>query len=248
MKLEICVDSVESSVSAEAGGADRLELCGALEIGGITPGMGTIQSVLRNVSLPVNVIIRPRGGDFLYSDHEFDVMRRDIELAGEAGAAGVVMGILTSDGRIDVDRTGYLIECAGSMDITFHRAFDMTDEAFLSLEDIIKTGAKRLLTSGQANSAKEGSQLIRKLVDLAGKRIIIMPGGGLNEENIEEVARITGATEFHLTGRKKTESKMKFLRQGIGLGHPAMADQEYNLRFADSELIQRIRTLLGAGY
>ena len=104
------------------------------------------------------------------------------------------------------------------------------------------------LTSGQANSAKEGSQLIRKLVDLAGKRIIIMPGGGLNEENIEEVARITGATEFHLTGRKKTESKMKFLRQGIGLGHPAMADQEYNLRFADSELIQRIRTLLGAGY
>ena len=246
MKLEICVDSVESSVNAEAGGADRLELCGALEIGGITPGMGTIQSVLRNVSLPVNVIIRPRGGDFLYSDHEFDVMRRDIELAGEAGAAGVVLGILTSDGRIDVDRTGYLVECAGSMDITFHRAFDMSGDALLSLEDIIKTGANRLLTSGQARSAAEGSALIKKLVALAGDRLIIMPGGGLNEENIGDIARITGASEFHLTGRKKTDSNMKFKRHELGLGHPALAEEEYNLRFADSELIQRIKSLLGA--
>ncbi len=244
MKLEICVDSVESSVNAEAGGADRLELCGALEIGGITPGPGTIQSVLSNVSIPVNVIIRPRGGDFLYSDHDFEVMRREIDFAGEAGAAGVVLGILTEEGRIDVERTAYLVECAASMPVTFHRAFDMASDALMAMEDIISAGATRLLTSGQANSAVAGSQLIRQLVDAAGERLIIMPGGGLNEENILKVASNTGASEFHLTGRKKTESYMKFHRHGLGLGHPNLADEEYNLRFADTELIQRIRRIL----
>jgi len=246
MKLEICVDSVESSVNAEAGGADRLELCGALEIGGITPGPGTILSVLSNVSIPVNVIIRPRGGDFLYSDHEFEVMRRDIDFAGEAGAAGVVLGILREDGRIDVERTAYLVECAGPMTVTFHRAFDMASDALMAMNDIISAGATRLLTSGQAKSAAAGSQLIRKLVDTAGERLIIMPGGGLNEENILEVAAITGASEFHLTARERIESGMKFRRDGIGLGHPAMADEEYYLRFAETELIQRIKSSLSA--
>jgi len=248
MKLEICVDSVESSVNAESGGADRLELCSALELGGITPGPGIIQSVLRNVSIPVNVIIRPRGGDFLYSDQEFEVMRSEIDFAGEAGAAGVVLGILREDGMIDVDRTAYLVECAGSMSVTFHRAFDMAADTMTAIEDVISAGAVRLLTSGQSNSAAEGTKLIRKLVDAAGARLIIMPGGGLNEGNIRYVATTTGATEFHLTGRKMIESGMKFRREGIGLGHPALAGEEYILRYADMELIKRIKTVLSAVY
>jgi copper homeostasis protein len=244
MKLEICVDSVESSVNAEAGGADRLELCGALEVGGITPGAGTITSVLNNVSIPVHIMIRPRGSDFLYSDSEFEVMRRDIEFAGESGAAGIVLGILTSDGRIDVERTTYLVEHARPMSVTFHRAFDMTADAMVALEDIIAAGADRLLTSGQTNSAFEGAELIRELVEAARERIVIMPGAGLNERNLAELVRITGASEFHMTARKVIESEMEFRRQELGLGHPAMTEDEYIIRVADRERVATIRNIL----
>jgi copper homeostasis protein len=168
-------------------------------------------------------------------------MRREIDFAGEAGAAGVVLGILTEEGRIDIERTAYLVECAGSMTVTFHRAFDMSSDALMALEDIISAGATRLLTSGQANSAE--AHLIRKLVDTAGNRIIIMPGGGLNERNILEVASTTGASEFHLTGRNKGKQH-EIRTSGNRSGHPAMAEEEYRLRFADTELIQRIRRTL----
>jgi copper homeostasis protein len=247
MKLEICVDSVESSVNAEAGGADRLELCGALEVGGITPGAGTITSVLNNVSIPVNIMIRPRGSDFLYSDSEFEVMRRDIEFVGEAGAAGIVLGILTADGRIDIERTAYLVEHAKPMSVTFHRAFDMTADAMVALEDIIAAGVDRLLTSGQCNSAFEGAGLIRELVEAARKRIIIMPGAGLNERNIAEMVRITGASEYHMTARKLVESEMEFRRLELGLGHPAMTEDEYVIRLADRERVAAIKNILKKG-
>jgi copper homeostasis protein len=246
MKLEVCVDSVESSVNAESGGADRLELCGALEVGGITPGPGTINSVLANVSIPVNVIVRPRGGDFLYTDSEFEVMRRDIDFAGEAGAAGIVLGILMADGTIDFDRTAYLIEYASPLPVTFHRAFDMTVDPMQALEDIISAGATRILTSGQQNSAADGLALIKRLVVAAGKRIIIMPGAGLNESNLSEAVRITGASEFHLTGRKKYESEMIFRREGVGMGHPAMIEDEYVIRYADRERISGIKKILSS--
>jgi len=248
MKLEVCVDSVESSINAEAGGADRLELCGALEVGGITPGPGMIQSVLNNVSIPIHILIRPRGGDFLYSDSEFEIMRREIDYAGEAGAAGVVLGILTREGGIDIDRTGYLVEFAGSLQVTFHRAFDMAADPIRALNDIISSGAARLLTSGQQNSALEGSELIKGLVDNARHKLIIMPGGGINEENIIGIAKTTGATEFHLTGRNVLSSDMLFRRPGLTLGHPSLIDDEYTLRFADQERIANIKSLLDNGY
>ena len=173
MILEVCVDSVESAINAEAGGADRLELCAALEAGGITPAPGTIESVIANVTIPVNVLIRPRRGDFLYSDAGFEVMRRDIDFAREAGAAGIVFGILLPDGSVDFDRTAYLVEYAYPMPVTFHRAFDMTDDPWQALEDIISAGATRLLTSGQCKSAFEGSAFIGEFIRLAGDRIKI---------------------------------------------------------------------------
>jgi copper homeostasis protein len=244
MIIEVCIDSVESAINAEAGGADRLELCAALEIGGITPGPGLIESVIANVTIPVNVMIRPRGGDFLYSDAEFEVMRRDIDFSREAGAAGIVLGILMPDGSIDFDRTAYLIEYAAPMPVTFHRAFDMTADPFQAVEDIISAGTARILTSGQGITASDGAVLIGELVKLADDRIIIMPGSGLNEENISEIARITGASEFHLTGRIVTESGMLFRRPEVSLGNPAMRDEEYLLKIADTERVAKIKKLL----
>lgn len=244
MIIEICVDSVESAINAEAGGADRLELCAALELGGITPGPGTIESVIANVTIPVNVMIRPRGGDFLYSDAEFEVMRRDIDFAREAGAAGIVLGILMPDGSIDFDRTAYLTEYALPMPVTFHRAFDMTDDPWQALEDIISAGVVRLLTSGQCNKAPDGASLISEMVKLAGDRITIMPGSGLNEETIREVARITGASEYHLTGRSTESSGMAFRRPEIAISHPALSGEEYQIKIADAVRIAKIKKIL----
>ena len=246
MILEVCVDSVESSINAESGGADRLELCGALEVGGITPGPGVLESVIANVNIPVNVMVRPRGGDFLYADSEFEVMRRDIDFAREAGAAGIVLGILLPDGTIDIDRTVYLVEYASPMTVTFHRAFDMTKDPLKALEALIAAGVTRLLTSGQCNSAFDGSGLLKKLVEIAGERIIIMPGAGLNEQNIAEVVRITGASEYHLTGRKVVESGMRYRRQGIALGHPLMIDDEYQQRYTDTDRIATVKEILSS--
>ena len=173
-KLEICVDSLESAIVAQTAGADRVELCNNLIEGGTTPGYGTIISVRNNLTIGMNVIIRPRGSDFLYTDPEFDIMRRDIEACGEAGADGIVIGILRNDGNIDIERTSRLIEFARPMEVTFHRAFDMCLDPVKGLEDIILTGAERVLTSGQMNSAFEGADIIRNLVKQADNRIIIM--------------------------------------------------------------------------
>lgn len=244
MILEICADSVESSVNAEAGGAGRLELCGALEIGGITPGPGTICSVLANVSIPVFVMIRPRGGDFLYSDYEFEVMRRDIDYAREAGAAGVVLGLLRRNGSIDTDRTAWLTEYASPLEVTFHRAFDLAADPFVALEEVIAAGASRILTSGQQSSAIQGAELIAQLVERAGNRISVMPGAGINQSNIRQLINLTGAKEYHLTGRKVAESSMQFRRRGIPLGHPSLTNDEYLMRFADSDTIAAIKSVM----
>jgi copper homeostasis protein len=217
-KLEICADSVESAVNAQIGGADRIELCDNLIEGGTTPSYGMISSVRNNLTIDLNVIIRPRGGDFLYNDSEYDIMRQDIEVCGECGVNGIVIGILQHNGEIDVDRTAKLIEIAYPMTATFHRAFDMCSDPFRGLQDIISSGASRLLTSGHKNTAKEGTELISKLIMKAGSRIIIMPGSGLNESNIAELAAITGANEFHLSGRSIIESEMTFRREGIIMG------------------------------
>ncbi len=242
-RLEICVDSVESAVNAQTGGADRVELCGGLAEGGTTPSYGMILSVRNNLSIDLNVIIRPRGGDFLYSDTEYDIMRRDIELCGECGVNGIVIGILLSDGEIDTERTAKLVELSNPMTITFHRAFDMCSDPFRGLQDIISAGATRLLTSGHRNKAAEGAELIGKLLKKAGSRIIVMPGSGLNESNIAEVARITGASEFHLSVRNITESEMIFRREGMTIG--GVPDiPEFSRKIADPDRIKNIINIL----
>ncbi|MCX6334968.1 MAG: copper homeostasis protein CutC, partial [Bacteroidia bacterium] len=196
-----------------------------------------------NLSIGLHVIIRPRGGDFLYSDLEYDLMRRDIDLCGESGVDGIVIGILRSDGSIDIERTQRLIVLAFPMTATFHRAFDVCSDPLSGLEDIISAGASRLLTSGQKNSAPEGVNLITKLVKQAGNRIIIMPGSGLDESNISDIARETGAMEFHMTGRKIIESGMSFRRDGITMGNSPDIT-EFLRKIADPEKIINVINIL----
>lgn len=243
LKLEICVDSLESAMHAQSAGADRVELCDNLYEGGTTPSYGTIISARSNLDIGLNVIIRPRGGDFLYSDPELDIMRRDIEMCGEAGADGVVLGLLLAGGTIDVDRTAKLIEFAYPMSVTFHRAFDMCDDPVKGLEDVIATGSSRLLTSGQKNKAQDGIELISELVIQAGVRIIIMPGGGIDETNAALIASATKAKELHLTGRKTINSQMIFRRQGINMGSNT-GYSEFSRKVADTEKIRNIVNIL----
>ena len=238
-KIEICVDNIESAIEAQNAGADRIELCSNLIEGGTTPGFGTIVSARSNITIGLHVIIRPRGGDFLYSGLEYDIMRRDIESCGECGADGIVLGILLPDGSIDIERTAKLTELAGPMSVTFHRAYDMCNDPFKGLEDVISTGIDRLLTSGQKNKAEEGADLINQLIKQAGKRVIIMPGSGINSSNIAHIALTTGAEEFHLTGRKVIESEMIYRAQHISLG--AIPEiPEFSRKVADADMIRSI--------
>jgi copper homeostasis protein len=238
-KLEICVDNIESAIVAQESGADRIELCNNLTEGGTTPGYGTITSARNNLTIGLHVIIRPRGGDFLYTDTEYDIMRRDIEICGECDVDGIVLGILRSEGRVDIERTAKLIELASPMTATFHRAFDMSVDPMKSFEDVIATGAHRLLTSGLRNKASEGIELISRLVEKAGNRIIVMPGSGINEANIAEIAKKTRAKEYHLTGRKVIDSEMKFRREDVSMsGMTGMT--EYSRKVADGEVIRNV--------
>ncbi len=242
-KLEICVDSIESALTAQNAGADRIELCNNLYEGGTTPSSGMISLVRESLSIGLHVIIRPRGGDFLYNDPEFDIMRRDIEMCGKEGVDGVVLGILKSDGSIDTERTSKLVQLAHPMNVTFHRAFDLCSDPFKGLQDVIETGASRILTSGQKNNAEEGTDLIKELVRKAGSRVIIMPGSGINELNIGEIAKRTEAFEFHLSGRKTVDSGMTFRREIINMGSiPGVP--EYTRKVADAEKIKKIIRIL----
>lgn len=238
-KLEICVDNVESAIEAQNAGADRIELCNNLMEGGTTPGFGTISSARNNLTIGLHVIIRPRGGDFLYSRLDYDIMRRDIEFCGERGVDGIVLGILLPDGTIDIDRTVKLTELARPMSVTFHRAYDMCKDPFKGLEDVMATGADRLLTSGQKNSAEEGIGLINQLIKLAGKKVIIMPGSGINSSNITHIAVTTGANEFHLTGRKVIESEMIYRKESISMGGTS-GIPEFSRKVADPDMIRSI--------
>jgi copper homeostasis protein len=242
-KLEICVDSVESAINAQAAGADRVELCDNLIEGGTTPSYGSIVSARNNLSIGLHVIIRPRGGDFLYSDLEYDLMRRDIEICGELGVDGIVTGILLPEGNIDIERTAKLFEFAYPMSTTFHRAFDMCSDPVQGLEDVISTGASRLLTSGLKNKAQDGIELIRQLTIQSGDRLIIMPGSGIDETNAALIITATKAREIHLTGRNIIESGMIFRRQGINMGG-VTGVPEFSRKVADTERIKKIISIL----
>ena len=244
--LEICIDSVASAIAAEQGGAARVELCQNLFEGGTTPSVGTVYRALERVDIKVNAIIRPRGGDFLYSDDEFAVMQHDIVALKEMGINGVVIGLLNADGTIDTGRSSQLIELARPLEVTYHRAFDVTADPFRSLDDIIGLGVERLLTSGQEPSVLEGVELIAELVRRAGDDIIIMPGAGITEKNLLRIMRETGAREYHLTGSAPVLSKMEFRNERCFMGK-ALYPPEFSLKVTDADKIRNCVQLLTDG-
>lgn len=218
--LEICAGSVESAIAARDGGAQRIELCAALEVGGVTPSAGVIAEARKIEDLVLNVIIRPRGGDFLYNEYEAACMEHDIRTCKALGVDGVVIGALTPDGDIDTALCRRLIAAADGMSITFHRAFDMCRNAGKALEELIAIGCHRVLTSGQAATAMEGTTLLKELVKQADGRIIIMPGCGVSSANAAAILQATGATDIHASARKNVGSGMLFRHSGVSMGNP----------------------------
>lgn len=210
MLLEIAVFNIHSAIIAANAGADRIELCENPFDGGTTPSYGTLKSAREKITIPVFPIIRPRGGDFLYNDEEFDVLKKDVLLCKELGFEGLVTGILMADGNIDIKRTARLVNLVYPLEVTFHRAFDRAKEPMEALEDIIKCGCQRILTSGQVPNAMDGKETIKQLVRQANERIIIMPGSGVRSNNIASLASFTGATELHSSARKHIPSNMQF--------------------------------------
>ncbi len=242
--IEACVDSVESALAAEHGGAGRIELCANLIEGGTTPSDGALALCRERLGIPIRVLIRPRGGDFLYSDTDFEIIRRDVLRAKDLGAEGVVIGLLRADGSIDLERTQRLLDAARPMGVTFHRAFDVCRILEEALEQLVILGVDRVLTSGQAACAPDGIPAIARLVQLAAGRIGILPGGGIDESNVVEVVRGTGVGEVHLRGTVEVESKMTFRAPHVEIGNPAPPN-DYVREVTDAGVIARIREKLG---
>ncbi|MDR3061236.1 MAG: copper homeostasis protein CutC [Dysgonamonadaceae bacterium] len=233
--LEVCSNSVHSALAAQDGGAYRVELCDNLLEGGTTPSLAQIQIARQLLNIKLNVIIRPRGGDFLYDDLEFEIMKSEIRMCGKSGCDGVVTGLLNPDGTIDTSRTKELTGIAReyNMSVTFHRAFDRCNDLFKGLEEVISTGCDRILTSGGKNSALEGAGNIRKLIEQAGERIIIMPGAGITEHNIAELVKQTGLKEFHGSFRSAFPGKMQYFNQDLNDWK-----EDKQLLFSDKEKIR----------
>ena len=218
MIYEICVDSVAGVQAAKDAGAHRAELCAALIEGGITPSRGMMRRARAIPGIKIQVMIRPRGGDFLFDTDEFEIMKVDIETAKAEGADGVVIGLLKSDGAIDQERSAELIARARPLSVTFHRAFDMTPDPFQALETLIGLGADRVLTSGQEPSVLEGLPLITELVRRAGDKIIVMPGGGLTARNVERIVSAAKPREIHFAALQLEPGGMKFRRDHVFMG------------------------------
>jgi copper homeostasis protein len=239
VQIEICVDSVASAVAAERGGAKRLELCSDLLEGGITPSAGVIDLVRAKVSIALQVMIRPRGGDFCYTADEFEVMQRDIEMARKLSADGVVLGILDEEGQVDVQRSRKLVEVARPMEATFHRAFDMSADLFRSLEDVCATGADRILTSGGEPTALQGLASIAELVKAARARISIMPGSGIRPDNARRIVKESGVREIHAGLASAVPSAMRFRNPRISMG--IASEREYEHRVVLEESVRSLR-------
>ncbi|MDR1882869.1 MAG: copper homeostasis protein CutC [Prevotella sp.] len=236
IKLEVCANSAQSAINGQKGGAFRVELCDNLSEGGTTPSLSQIEKTRQYIDIQLNTLIRPREGDFLYNDLEFEIMKQDIHLCGQAKCNGVVFGILNADGSVDKKRNRELVEIAHryGMSTTFHRAFDRCSDLFRSLEDIIELGCGRILTSGGMESAPKGGKTLKKLIDLANGRIIIMPGGGITENNIAELVKATGLKEFHGSFRNRYTGGMEYKS-------PAFTNEnkEYSMLLTDAEKVKQ---------
>ena len=240
--IEAAVESAEAAIAAERAGAHRIELCANLTEGGTTPSAGTIGAALSRVGVPIVVMIRPRGGDFLYSSMELAVMMRDIASARMLGAHGVVLGVLTEDGTVDVERTRGLVEAARPLPVTFHRAFDLASNLDEALEALVESGVRRVLTSGGMPRAGDGIRRIASLVQRAGDRLTVMPGGGISASNALQIVAETGVLEIHVGGTKAVPSAMRFRRPEISFARPPLAD-EYTLTTIDDA---RLRSVVAA--
>lgn len=236
IKLEVCVDSVESAVAAELGGAHRVELCSSLHDGGVTPSSGLTVAVRQKISIGLHVMIRPRSADFCYSDDEFQIMRRDILTAKQLGADAVVFGILDLDGKIDVVRTKKLVKIAAPLKVTFHRAFDMTSDPFSAFRDLQRAGVHRVLTSGGKQTALEGAGTLKQLVAAAPDDITVMAGSGIKDDNVAMLIEQTGVHEIHASLRSAVQSPMRFRNDKISMG--AEPGREYQLYVVDARKVQ----------
>lgn len=243
MILEICTDTLASTRIAEQAGADRIELCADLCVGGTTPSAGLVKLVKKQVKCPIAMMIRPRSGDFCYTNDEIETMKEDIIFAKENNIEAVVFGVLTADGEIDTKIMAELIRIARPMEVACHRAFDMTKDAIRSLDKLMELGVDRLLTSGFTNVAPEGMAVLKALVSHAEDKISIMPGGGVNKNNINQLISESGAKEFHLSGKKAIESQMQFRKEGISMGSASGSD-EYALDQANHDVIVEVKKLL----
>lgn len=245
--FEICANSAESCVAAQQGGAQRVELCAAIPEGGTTPSYGEISVTRKLIDIRLHVIIRPRGGDFLYTAEEIDIMEEDIRMTRQAGADGVVFGCLTPDGELDRKAMERLMKVSEGLSVTFHRAFDYVKDPFRVMEELTGMGVDRILTSGQQPTAFQGADLLRRLVDQAAGRIIIMPGCGVNETNIAELAARTGASEFHFSARENKQSRMLLRNPALSMGGTVTID-EYQRPVTTPERVRNtIQALIGRG-
>jgi copper homeostasis protein len=235
--IEIATTDFITTRSAVEGGADRIELCSALSEGGITPSYGLIRQCRQAFNVALFPIIRPRGGDFLYTQEEFDLMKQDVLLCKQSGCEGVVIGLLNKDGSIDIKRTSQLVQMAYPLEVTFHRAFDRCKDPFQAMEQLINIGCQRILTSGQKPTAPEGVDLITQLIKQADDRIIIMPGSGVRKENIKMIAEKTGAAEFHSSLKGQRISGMDFI-------HPSF--NEMNNAAIDPAEVKALRSALNS--
>jgi copper homeostasis protein len=236
--VEVCAFSLESCLAAEKGGANRIELCGSMYEGGTTPSAGLIQVVRQRINIEIHAIIRPRGGDFCYSDDEISVMQADIRTVKQMGCEGVVLGILSQDGKVNITQTKALVALAKPMQVTFHRAIDMTPNYSEALEGIIETGCDRILTSGQKNTAMGGIENIKNLVKQANGRIEIMAGSGVNADNAQMLLH-TGVNALHLTGKTSRDSEMVYRKAGIAMGGLSEVP-EYEVIYSDFEKIRAV--------
>lgn len=244
-QFEVCANSVESAIEAQKGGACRVELCAGIPEGGTTPSFGEIAIACKLLAIRLHVIIRPRGGDFLYSPVEQEIMLEDIRNARRAGADGVVFGCLTADGEVDVSLMKKLMEAAQGMSVTFHRAFDMCRDASQALEDIIALGCDRILTSGGMRTAEEGIPRLKVLQEQAAGRITIMPGCGIRAANIAKIAQGTGCREFHFSARSPIESRMIFRNPSVSMGGTVHIDEYAQERTDAAKVTETIRLLEG---
>ncbi|WP_157150239.1 copper homeostasis protein CutC [Brachyspira sp. SAP_772] len=240
-KIEICVDSVESCISAEKGGADRLELCGNMFEGGTTPSFGVLELAREKINIPIYAMVRPRGGDFCYNNIEFEIMKREIKLMKELKIDGIVFGILTKDGKVDKKRCCELLDLWGSSKATFHRAIDVSSDLNKACEDIISIGFERILTSGGEANVMSGIIKLKELVEKYNDKIIIMPGSGINERNIEYIKEIVKANEYHMTANKTVESVMQYRNENIFMG-VALRSPEFSVKYTDENKVKNIKS------